>query len=161
MSQSEEYKDSRYSDAASSNNEVEEYQGFDDAADKSIRELARTITNTSINMSKTKSSEDLIRYLSHMSQVPGVEPYNHEEIEESLNPESDMFNAKFWVKNVRKLLDSDPDYYKPTSLGVAYRDLRAYGIATDSDYQPTVTSALFKLGKDYIRSLRKQDTLIS
>ena len=160
MSQSEEYKDSRYSDAASSNNEVEEYQGFDDAADKSIRELARTITNTSINMSKTKSSEDLIRYLSHMSQVPGVEPYNHEEIEESLNPESDMFNAKFWVKNVRKLFDSDPDYYKPTSLGVAYRDLRAYGIATDSDYQPTVTSALFKLGKDYIRSLRKQDPSI-
>ena len=96
MSPSKEYKDSRYSDAASSNNEVEEYQGFDDAADKSIRELARTITNTSINMSKTKSSEDLIRYLSHMSQVPGVEPYNHEEIEESLNPESDMFNAKFY-----------------------------------------------------------------
>lgn len=160
MSQSEEHKDPHYSDAASSNNEVEEYQGFDDAADKSVRELARTITNTSINMSKTKSSEDLIRYLSHMSQVPGVAPFNHEEIEESLNPESDMFNAKFWVKNVRKLLDSDPDYYKPTSLGVAYRDLRAYGIATDSDYQPTVTSALFKLGKDYIRSLRKQDPSI-
>lgn len=161
MSKDEELAhDSTFQDASSSTDDVELYQGFDEAADKSIRELARTITNTSINLSKTKSSEDLIKYLSHMSQVPGVSPYHSDEIEENLNPESDVFDAKLWVKNLRKLHDSDPDYYKPRSLGVAYRDLRAYGVAADSDYQPTVTNAVFKLAKDGLRSLRKQDPSI-
>ena len=96
---------------------IHKYEGFDDATDD-IKELARTMSNISRQKTnKTKDSEDLIRYLSHMSQVPGVEPYNNE-IEESLNPDSDNFNAKFWVKNLRKLHDSDPNYYKPSSLGV-------------------------------------------
>ena len=128
------------------------YQDFTPEVDETIRDLARVISNT--------SSADLIRSMSHMSQVPGVEPFIPDEVEDSLNPNSDMFDSKLWVKNMRKLHNSDPGYYKPTSLGVAYRDLRAYGIATDSDYQPTVTSALFKLGKDYIRSMRKQDPSI-
>mmetsp|Transcript_5800 Transcript_5800/g.5746 ORF Transcript_5800/g.5746 Transcript_5800/m.5746 type:complete len:1502 (-) Transcript_5800:142-4647(-) len=135
---------------------IHKYEGFDDATDD-IKQLARTMSNISRQQTnKTKGSEDLIRYLSHMSQVPGVEPYNNE-IEESLNPDSDNFNAKFWVKNLRKLHDSDPNYYKPSSLGIAYRNLRASGIAADSDYQPTVTNALYKLGAEAFRYAQKDD----
>ncbi|CCE81629.1 Piso0_002291 [Millerozyma farinosa CBS 7064] len=131
-----------------------EYKGFDETAQDEVRSLARTLTNQEA-ASKTNSSKDLIRYLSHMSQVPGVQPFD--ETDERLNPNSDQFSAKFWVKNMRKLLESDPDYYKPSSLGIAYKNLRASGIASDSDYQPTVTNALYKLCTEGYMALKKDD----
>ena len=86
-------------------------------ATNDIKELARTMSNISRQQTnKTKGSEDLIRYLSHMSQVPGVEPYNNE-IEDTLNPDSDNFNAKYWVKNLRKLHDSDPNVLQTIVFG--------------------------------------------
>ncbi|KAF5210855.1 Multidrug resistance protein [Clavispora lusitaniae] len=145
-----------YSDAVSSENaSVNEYRGFQ-GHEGEIRQLARTLTQNSVGSDKSKSSEGLLRYLSHMSQVPGVPPFE-DGVDDTLNPESENFNAKFWVKNMRKLYQSDPDYYKPSKLGLAYRDLRAYGVATDSDYQPTVTDALWKMAVEGIRSLRKED----
>lgn len=132
------------------------YQGFENSIG-SIRELARSVSRTSqIRSTNSNDSEDLIRYLSHMSQVPGISPYGGD-IEPSLDPDSDEFNAKYWVKNLRKLYDSDPNYYKPSSLGIAYKDLRAYGIAADSDYQPTVSNAILKLGMEAYHYFRKKD----
>ncbi|KAK6461713.1 multidrug resistance protein [Scheffersomyces coipomensis] len=154
-------------DGLSSNSTVNEFQGFNDATAKSVQELARTLTHDSISsntggaedfqLNEDKSSNGLIRYLSHMSQIPGVSPYNDDDINDRLNPYSDSFDAKFWVKNLRKLFDSDPDYYKPSKLGIAYRDLRAYGVAVDSDYQPTVTNALWKTTVEALRSTQKKD----
>lgn len=143
------------SQSPSDDESVNEYRGFSAHQDE-IRDLARTISHNSMNSVKTKeSSAELIKYLTHMTNVPGVAPF--ENVEEILNPESDSFDAKFWVKNMRKLFDTDPDYYKPSKLGVAYRNLRAYGVANDSDYQPTVTNALFKLAADGLRLFRKED----
>lgn len=146
-----------FSDAHSQNSEnasLNEYRGFE-GHEGEIRNLARTFTNNSVTSATSKSSEDLIRYLSHMSQVPGVEPFLASQ--EALNPDSENFDAKFWVKNMRKLYQLDPEYYKPSKLGLAYRNLRAYGVAAGADYQPTVTNAIPKLLTEGIRSLRKQD----
>lgn len=142
--------------SANSDDSVNEYRGFNQQEGE-IRELARTLSNASHNgLIKTKdSSADLIKYLSHMSEVPGVAPF--EDVQETLNPDSENFNAKFWVKNMRKLYDLDPDYYKPSKLGLAYRNLRAYGVATDSDYQPTVTNAIYKMTVEGFRRFRKED----
>ncbi|CAH6723460.1 pleiotropic ABC efflux transporter of multiple drugs Cdr1p [[Candida] jaroonii] len=146
-----------HNDGHDHDHDINDYHGFDDAASDQVRNLARTLTNQSHSNSITESSQDLIKYLSHMSQVPGVEPFSAEEIDEKLNPDSDNFDAKFWVKNLRKLKDSDPDYYKSSSLGIAYRNLRASGVATDSDYQATVTNAVWKYGAEFIRKMRKVD----
>lgn len=144
----------------SSNSSVNAYTGFGKELGQEIRDLARTLTNISVTESiKTKGSADLLKYLSHMSEVPGMEPFAPDEIPDLLNPESDNFNAKFWVKNMRKLFDSDPDYYKPSKLGLAYRNLRAYGVAADADYQPTVTNAWSKFAVEGLRSFRKDDEL--
>lgn len=134
-------------------NEINEYVGLDADASEHIRRLSKTFTNSSF----TESPGDLIKYLSHMSQVPGIEPFNNDEIDQRLNPDSDQFEAKFWVKNLRKLLDSNPDYYKHSSLGIGYKNLVASGIATDSDYQPTVTNALWKYSLEFVRMFRKVD----
>ncbi|QRG38392.1 multidrug resistance protein CDR1 [Candidozyma auris] len=142
-------------------NSINEYTGFGAHQEGEIRELARTFTNMSHDsghdLSKTNTSQDLLKYLSHMSEVPGVEPFDPEQISEQLNPDSPNFNAKFWVKNMRKLFDSNPDYYKPSKLGLAYRNLRAYGVAADSDYQPTVSNGLWKMAVDYWHDMRKID----
>lgn len=44
-----------------------------------------------------------------------------------LDPTSDQFNSRFWIKNLKAMLEADTEYYKPTSLGVAYKNLRAQG----------------------------------
>jgi len=46
-------------------------------------------------------------------------------------------------------------------LGVAYTNLRVYGIANDVDYQPTVTNLLWKLGGEAFRKyFRKNSSTI-
>ncbi|CUM47289.1 unnamed protein product [Debaryomyces tyrocola] len=140
----------------SENDEIQNYEGFDSTATGDIRELARTMSHLSREQTnKTRGSEDLVHYLSHFSSVPGLEPYN--EVEDTLNPDSDLFDARLWVKNLRKLHDSDVEYYKPSSLGVAYRDLRASGVAADSDYQSTVFNGVSKILADGFRYLQKDD----
>ncbi|KAL6452790.1 CDR1 Pleiotropic ABC efflux transporter of multiple drugs CDR1 [Candida maltosa Xu316] len=143
-------------DTSSETHSLNEYHGFDAHASASVQNLARTLTHDSIK--DDSSSTGLVRYLTHMSEVPGVSPYVVDDIDyEQLDPDSENFNAKYWVKNMRKLIDSDPDYYKPSKLGVAYKDLRAYGVANDSDYQPTVTNAVWKLLVEGFRHLQKED----
>ncbi|KAG7660523.1 CDR1 [[Candida] subhashii] len=134
---------------------LNEYHGFDTDTGRDIQDLARTLTHDS--MRDTESSAALLKYLTHMSEVPGVNPYSDDISNPELDPDSDQFNAKFWVKNLRKLYESDPDYYKPSKLGMAYRDLRAYGVANDSDYQATVTNGVWKFLVDTARGLRKED----
>lgn len=153
--------DEKSNESSSVTDSLNEYTGFGTSEKDQIRQLARTFTNTSQGsgheLTKTTTSADLLKYLSHMSEVPGVEPFDADQILDQLNPDSENFNAKFWVKNMRKLFDLNPDYYKPSKLGLAYRNLRAYGVAADSDYQPTVTNGLWKLATDYWHDVRKID----
>lgn len=72
---------------------VHEYTGF---GAHDVHQLAKTLTNED-----TSSAASLKRYLTHMSQVPGVNPLEEEEEDERLNPNSDNFDSKFWVKNMK------------------------------------------------------------
>ncbi|CAN3353253.1 pleiotropic ABC efflux transporter of multiple drugs Cdr1p [Diutina catenulata] len=140
----------------SDENSINEYKGFDEDTGRNIQNLARTFTNDSLGKTDTRASSiGLRKYLSHMSEVPGMSPFDVDE--ERLDPDSENFDAKFWVKNLRKLMESDPDFYKPSKLGIAYRDLRAYGVAADADYQPTVLNAPIKYGMEFLRMFQKKD----
>ena len=152
-------------DAVSENESINEYQGFGGAASDEVQQLARTFTRESfgeganhelLRVPTSSSALALKKYLTNMSQVPGVSPFDNPNID-ALDPDSDDFDAKLWVKNMRKVMDSDPEYYKPYKMGIAYKDLRAYGIASDFDYQATVFNAPLKVTTDIIRSLRKPD----
>lgn len=133
------------------------YNGFDANAEEEIFALAKTMS------SNLEDPQLLRRYLTNISDVPGVLPYHtnsDENVNAKLNPENPDFDSKYWVKNLRKLQDSDPDYYKPSSLGVAYRNLRVYGIASGSDYRSTVSNAFIKFTTEIIRGFRKNDPSI-
>ncbi|RCK57612.1 Multidrug resistance protein CDR1 [Candida viswanathii] len=140
---------------SSDTNSIAEYHGFDAHASHNVQKLAKTLTQNTLN---SESSAALLKHMSHMSEAPGVLPTGEEGKEiEQLDPDSPNFNATFWVKNVRKLLDSDPEYYKPSKLGIAYRDLRAYGVANDSDYKVTVDNGVIKLVTEIIRLFQPED----
>ena len=80
----------------------------------------------------------------------GVNPFDGQNLDSDprLNPKSDLFDSKYWIRNMKRYMDTDPDHFKPTALGVAFRDLRAYGKSSDADYQATVLNAPFKIMKN-------------
>ncbi|GME70519.1 unnamed protein product [Ambrosiozyma monospora] len=143
----------------SSSTDYHYYDGLDDGAENRVKELASELTNPSLHNNTDKkdlskpyssTSYNLIRTLTSMSQVPGVSPFqNSEDIDARLDPNSDDFDSKFWIKNMRKLIDSDPGHFKPTSLGIAYRNLCCKGIASDADFQPTVANISYKFVRDF------------
>ncbi|RLV89830.1 Multidrug resistance protein CDR1 [Spathaspora sp. JA1] len=151
-----EEKESTSNQSDNSSHDNQSYNGFDERASEEVQALARTITSES-TVSKANASEELNRYLTNMSNVPGVNPFVKDIEDKRLDPESEDFDAKYWIKNLRLLHDSDPDYYKPAKLGVAFRNLRAYGIANDVDYRSTVANAYFKYVNDLFRDLKPQN----
>ncbi|GME84987.1 unnamed protein product [Ambrosiozyma monospora] len=82
-----------------------------------------------------KSLSSLSRHSTRISQLPasGDPPFNSDD--KRLDPDSDEFNAKYWIKNMRVMRDKDVDYYKPYKLGVVYKDLRAFGSGADADFK--------------------------
>ena len=81
-------------------NSINEYKGFDEDTGRNIQNLARTFTNDSLGKTDTRASLiGLRKYLSHMSEVPGMSPFDVDE--ERLDPDLENFDAKLWVKNLR------------------------------------------------------------
>lgn len=157
---------------------VEYYRGYDAEVESQIHELAKQYSSNSemFNHSSTpdQHGENNLKKqrttsfgfpndefggddaLSRKSSVaPGVNPIGSD-LDPRLDPNSEHFNSRYWIKNFKNFMDRDPDYYKPYSLGVAYKDLRAYGNATDADYQTTVLNLPYKFltqnAKKYLSS---------
>ena len=126
--------------------DIARYEGLDEKVSNEIRRIANGGDSLhSVEDYDDNHALDLQRTISHMSRVPGVYPIHGDSIiDPRLDPNSDEFDTKFWIKNLRKLYKSDPEYYKPMSLSVVYKDLRAYGIATDADYQANFLNAGYK-----------------
>lgn len=129
---------------------IPEYRGFDEEVNSEVHNLAYSLSKSQDD----KSNLSLVRQLTNMSQVPGINsiPNDENEIDPRLDPDSNEFDSKFWVKNLRKLYDSDPSFFKPSSLGVAFKNLRVYGIATDTDYQTTFTNGVYKFISQTVRN---------
>lgn len=139
---------------------TKEYNGLDPEVSKEIQNLARTFTAKEESNEggqydggyKSHANLELMKTLTNLSHVPGEIPM-FEGIDPRLDPNSPDFNSKYWIINLRKLFESDLDYYQPTQLGVAYKNLRSYGIATDSDYQSTFSNFFIKYSIRAIRNI--------
>ena len=128
------------------------YAGFDEAAGTKIKSLAESMSY------RATASNDRSEF---EYEVNGVNPFDGTELanEPRLDPKSPTFDAKFWVQNMRAMRDADPDRYRHTSLGVAYKDLRAYGRAADADYQATTLNAPLKVASELWNSVvNRNDT---
>lgn len=127
----------------------EQYQGFTDDVAADIKLLARTVSNHS--ESGDLGNQSLVRALSRIS-VPGVNPMDQAQLDARLDPNSDEFDSRYWVKNMHLFICSDPEYYKPSSLAMVYKDLRAYGQATDADYQSNFGNGIYKTISQFIQN---------
>lgn len=135
-------------------NETQPYEGLDAAAQEEIKELARTLTSQSSLLSQEKritgtgdpntltaaSSSSSSRSI-FASDIKGVNPIlldvNDPDYDETLDPRSENFSSVRWVRNMAQICENDSDFYKPFSLGCAWKDLSASGDSADITYQGT------------------------
>ena len=119
------------------------YSGYDESVDLAVRGIARQM---SFRQSLTSSGAAQAME----EESVGVNPFDGQNLDADprLDPKSDLFESKYWIRNMKRFMDTDPDHFKPTALGVAFRDLRAYGKSSDADYQATVLNAPFKIAAD-------------
>ena len=131
------------------------YMGFDDTVQDQVRDLARSLTQLS-SIHQSESNVDVSSsHLGSDSQsiystgLPGINPvytspdtpgYN-----EKLDPTSDNFSSTAWVKNMANIAKSDPDFYKPYSLGCVWKNLSASGDSADVSYQSDVINMPWKI----------------
>ncbi|CCC70525.1 hypothetical protein NCAS_0F00410 [Naumovozyma castellii] len=126
------------------------YMGFDKTAQDQIRDLARTLTQLSV----AHPSESAIDQGSDVQSIystglPGINPvYTNPDTpgyDEKLDPASDNFSSTAWVKNMANIAKSDPDFYKPYSLGCVWKNLSASGDSADVSYQATILNMPWKI----------------
>ncbi|KAL6928002.1 ATP-binding cassette multidrug transporter pdr5 [Hanseniaspora valbyensis] len=126
-------------------NEDTNLQFFGQPDLESVQSLARTFTQNSA----ISSTEEVF-------DVPVNGPESVERYNPKLDPNNKAFDAHAWMRNLNRLRSSDPDYYKNTSLGLAYKNLSAFGDSSDVVYQSTFLN-VFQKGAEYLyRKLRKE-----
>ena len=81
--------------------------------------------------------------------------------DERLDPTSPNFSSAAWVRNMANIMNNDPEYYKPYSLGCIWKNLAASGDSVDVAYQSTflnVIPKLLKMGYRKVRPSRESDS---
>ena len=124
------------------------YSGFNKSASAQIHHLAKTIT-TQQQSFFDESFRQPHNATTTATTPHGVNPFL-DKTDPTLDPNSPSFSSKRYVQNMWRLYQSDSDYYKPGKLGVAYKNLRVYGDAVNSDYQTTVSNGFIKYAKNVI-----------
>jgi ATP-binding cassette, subfamily G (WHITE), member 2, PDR len=94
-----------------------------------VHELARAITQQSI---KNENGE-------HINPFDGTD-------NPLLDPLSDKFNYKTWIKNLLGVQSRDPERYPARVAGVSYRNLSAHGFGDATDYQKTFGNYPLEVG---------------
>ncbi|KAL4812296.1 ABC-2 type transporter-domain-containing protein [Aspergillus spinulosporus] len=62
----------------------------------------------------------------------------------NLDPSSPAFDARTWVKDFNRLLESDPESAPPRSLGVAFKQLGVFAYGTAAEFQKTTGNILIE-----------------
>jgi hypothetical protein len=88
----------------------------------------------------------------------------------ALDPNSEKFSAKAWVKTLVSIASRDPERYPERTAGVSYRNLSCHGYGNATDYQKTfgnypleaagIFNKLTGRGRTKIQILRNFDGLV-
>lgn len=131
------------------------YEGFDEASRGRIRELAKDLDKQSVqDVYEVGSRRSLFGSVGSPSVSEGANPMDESEYDERLDPSSERFESKYWVRNMSKLMNSDPEYYKPYSIGCCWDHLSAYGASSDVAYQTNLANLPLQLLQRAYRSVR-------
>lgn len=140
-------------DAITGSNSDESHKKDSEREERQVLQLARTFTNASV-----KNAEG--QY---------INPFLGSE-DPTLDPNSEKFSSKVWVKTLVSIASRDPERYPERTAGVSYRDLSCHGYGNATDYQKTfgnypleaagIFNRLTGKGRTKIQILRNFDGLI-
>lgn len=100
----------------------------------------------------------LARRLSHISRQSsgypdeGTNTFLDPTSDPALDPNSDQFSSRKWLKNMLNITSRDPDRYPRRTAGVSFRNLSAFGYGTAADYQMDVGNMWLK-GLGWLRGV--------
>lgn len=121
------------------------YHGIEDPAD--VKNIANEVQHDPLISQFHQKRRDLVV----SAPPPGdnieenVLKFFSSDPDPRLDPNLDQFDSKYWMELVRGLFEANADYFKPSTMGVAYRNLSVKGALTASDYQQTVLNYFPKL----------------
>jgi hypothetical protein len=108
--------------------------------DKEITTLAQSISRVSRqNSLNVDKSEGVNTFLD-----PTADP--------ELDPNSDTFISRKWVRNMLKMVSHDLDRYPRRTVGVSFRNLNVFGYGTAADYQMNFANTWLKAA-DWLRGV--------
>ena len=96
-----------------------------------IPPLARQLTNKSIAYS-------------NQSNLPN--PFLEGQRDSAIDPASEKFSPKEWLKLILSIQSRDPERYPARTAGVSFNDLSVHGFGTPTDYQKDVGNVVLELG---------------
>ncbi|CCH60686.1 hypothetical protein TBLA_0D01780 [Henningerozyma blattae CBS 6284] len=151
-----------------SNTTDHQYTGFDDQAQKKIKDLARSLTTKTQDSSTRRSSvsrstrstqtinQNNLAYTQtyeaksiFAADSVGINPIftdtSQPMYKDYLDPSNENFSSAAWVKNMTLVTAADPDFYKPYTLSCTWKNLSASGESADVAYQQTFLNLPYKM----------------
>lgn len=117
--------------------------------DSQIVEMARQVTRTQTPPSPywEYRDEDMKKMPTRYSlNENALNPFIDLEGDSSINPASENFTSRSWMKNLLTLESRDPERYPHRTAGVAFTNLSVHGFGTPTDYQKNVLNMVFSIG---------------
>jgi hypothetical protein len=109
--------------------------------DKDITTLAQSISHVSRQNS-----------LNVDTSGEGVNTFLYPTRNPELDPNSDTFISRKWVRNMLKMVSHDLDRYPRRTVGVSFRNLNVFGHGTAADYQMNFANTWLKAA-DWLRGV--------
>ncbi|KAJ5961268.1 CDR ABC transporter [Penicillium vulpinum] len=113
-------------------NEKSEAGNEEEEREVEVARLARQLTRQSTRFSVS----------THNAENPFIETRE----DSTLNPNSENFKAKNWMKNLLAIQSRDPERYPKRQAGLSFRNLSVHGFGSPTDYQKDVANALLEIG---------------
>jgi hypothetical protein len=108
--------------------------------DKEITTLAQSISH----LSRQKSL--------NVDKSEGINTFLDPTGDPELDPNSDRFISRKWVRNMLKMVSHDLDRYPRRRVGVSFRNLNVFGYGTAADYQMNFANTWLK-AVDWLRGV--------
>lgn len=91
---------------------------------------------------------DLARQLTRQSSVKShlENPFTAGDPDSTVNPNSDNFKVRDWMKMLLAIRSRDPERYPDRTAGVAFKNLSVHGFGSPTDYQKDVLNSVLELG---------------
>lgn len=123
--------------------------------DSQVVELARQVTRNQSRHSQDVASDNEEAFDGHDIEKSAtrysvnenaLNPFTDLKENSSIDPASENFSPRSWMKNLLTLQSRDPERYPNRTAGVAFNNLSVHGFGAPTDYQKDVLNMALSIG---------------